>query len=86
MFGRQLVATDGFDDLQWPGPWMGRTQEWWELVMEPVPCPVLGRRIPGQGGVSKLGDDRQVEEGQKGHVQWDVMEECWRRPLREGEN
>ena len=65
---------------------MGRSQERWELVMEPFPCPVLGRRIPGQGGDSKLCDDQQVEEDQKGHGQWDVMEECWRRPLREGEN
>ena len=68
MFGHRLVATDDFDDLQWLGPedwvsnvwtrwqgceWMGRTQERWELVMGPVPCPVRGRRIPGQGGEAK---------------------------------
>ena len=72
---------------RWRGcEWVGRTQERWELVMGPVPCPVLGRRIPGQGGDSTLGDDRQVVEGPKGHVWWDLVEECWRRLHHEEES
>ena len=47
---------------------MGRAQKRWGLVMGPGPCPVRGRRIPGQGGDVVWGDDRQVEEGRKGHV------------------
>ena len=51
--------------------------------MEHVLCPVRDRRIPGRGGDAVLGDVRQVEEGQKGHVKWDLVVGDLTRPDHE---